>query len=134
MKFIATFKSWLESNVSKIILINIRDIERNYLHETKQKSSVISNLFLPINSLYDNLFLIQDYNNLQMLRYIQQGFQIPVELIPFEITAKHGEVSMSFHLTKNEKQKVVASIYHPKNKKSLDAVVKLFNDKINSNE
>jgi len=73
----------------------------------------------PIGSLYANLFLIQDYNLDDMIQYLSNNMDQPIQIIDFELQNEDNQISLSWHLTTKEKESIINSMKSKKNKKSL---------------
>jgi hypothetical protein len=118
-KYIHTFKDWINDNTSGIIIVTLRDKQKNLPVNKKSVSSIIETFSSPLGSLFENLFPIQDYNLDEMLQYLGNDFTQPVDIIDFELNNSENEISLSWHLTTKEKEKILKSIYSKKNQKSL---------------
>ena len=124
-KYINTFKKWINENTSGIIIVTIRDQKKNLPVNTKSISSITENFISPVGSLYDNLFPIQNYNTEEMLRFLDNSLQHPINVIDFELDNNENEISLSWHLTTKEKEKILNSIHSKKNQKSLNKLLQL---------
>ena len=54
-----------------------------------------------------------------MLHYLGNDFTKPIDVVDFELNNSENEISLSWHLTTKEKEKVVNSINSKKNQESL---------------
>ena len=118
-KYIHTFKKWINENTSGIIIITLRDKKKHLSVNKKSISSITETFSSPLGSLYQNLFPIQDYNLDEMLQYLGNDFIQPIDVIDFELNNSNDEISLSWHLTTKEKEKVLNSIYSKKNQAAL---------------
>jgi len=118
-KYIYTFKDWINENTNGIVIITLRDKPKHLVVNKKSISSITENFLSPVGSLYKNLFPIQDYNLDEMLQYLGNDFTQPIDIIDFELNNSENEISLSWHLTTKEKEKVLNSIFSKKNQKSL---------------
>ena len=126
-KYINTFKEWINKNTSGVIIVTIRDKKKHLPVTTKSISSITETFISPVGSLYDNLFPIQDYNTEEMLVLLDKSFQHPINVIEFELDNSENEISLSWHLTTKEKEKILNSIHSKKNQESLNMLIKLLN-------
>jgi hypothetical protein len=124
-KYINTFKNWMNENTSGIIIITLRDNQKTTEITDNSLSSITETFLSPVGSLYKNLFPIQDYNLDDMLQYLGNDFTKPIDIIDFELTNSKDEISLSWHLTPKEKEKVSRSIYTKKNQQSLKRLTML---------
>jgi len=126
-KYINTFKKWINENTSGIIIVSIRDKKKHLPVNTKSISSITETFISPVGSLYDNLFPIQDYNTEEMLNFLDNSIQQPIDVIDFELDNNGNEISLSWHLTTKEKEKILNSIHSKKNQESLCKLIELLN-------
>jgi hypothetical protein len=118
-KYIHTFKDWINENTSGIVILTLRDKPKNLAVKKKSIGSITENLFSPLGSIFDNLFPIQDYSLDEMLYYLGNDFTQPVDIIDFELNNSKNEISLSWHLTSKEKERVFNSIHSKKNQEAL---------------
>lgn len=126
LRYIYTFRFWLKSNTSGVVILQIRDRQKE-VEIPAQTNSVMKRLTKPLGNLYDNIFYTQDYDNDQLLQFASGWFENEIDVVNFclPITEKN-RVSLSWHLTKLEKQQVANSYYNLEgNKKSLKRLKEL---------
>ena len=123
-KYIHTFKDWIEKHTSGIIIISLRDKPKN-LPIQKTTKSIGETFSSPLGSLYSNLFPIQDYNQDQMLNYLTGNLNIPIDIINFELNNPKNNISLSWHLTTKDKEKIKHSVNSTQNQKSINLLLKL---------
>ncbi|PJB14140.1 MAG: hypothetical protein CO118_10165, partial [Flavobacteriales bacterium CG_4_9_14_3_um_filter_32_8] len=127
-RFIYTFKEWINSNTSGIIIISFRDKQKNLKIKDNSLRSITETFFSPVGSLYENLFPIQDYNQDDMLQYLGDNLEQPIDVFDFELDNSENNISLSWHLTTKEKEIVLNSIYSVKNQKVLNKLVNTINE------
>lgn len=124
-KYIYTFREWIDENTSGIIILDFRDKVKELPIYDNAIKSIAENLFSPVGSLYDNLFSTQDYNQDELLLYLSSNVEQPIDVLQFELNNTADEISLSWHLTTKEKERVINSIYTPNNQENLKRLVKL---------
>lgn len=111
LQFLDTFKAWIESNTSGVIIVQVRDLPKNKVLE-EHKQSLFGNFSAPIGGIYSNITKTQDYSQEQMLRYLKESFSKNIDLITFELHQdKETHISLSWHLTKSEKNQIIDAKY-----------------------
>lgn len=144
VRFMYTFKEWLEQNTSGVILVSIRDTRKNNPVEAKARQSIIQKFSSPISSVYNNLSNLQDINNDTNLAYAQEWFGAPIDLINIEYNTyinlpdpenvteqqqlENKEIeraSLSWHLTTREKHNILQNIFRPSNQMAIDQLRKI---------
>lgn len=118
-KYIHTFRKWIDENTSGVIIIQIRDKEKDKSIADNPLRSIAETFSTPIGSIYNNLFAIQDYNLDDMIQYLSDDIQQPLHVIDFELENEQSRVSLSWHLTPREKKSIIEAVSSPINKKSL---------------
>lgn len=118
-KYIYTFKDWIDENTSGVVIIRIRDKEKDKNISQNPLLSVSETFTSPIGSLYANLFSIQDYNLDDMIQYLSNDFNQPIQIIDFELENEDNHISLSWHLTTKEKETIINSMQSKKNQQSL---------------
>lgn len=127
-KYISTFKKWLNDNTKGIVIINFRDKPKQLPIKDNAVKSISENLFSPVGSLYDNLFTTQDYNQEQLFQQLSQDINKPIYVIDFELNNPENEISLSWHLTTKDKEKIINSIKTPNNKSNLELLMKILKE------
>ena len=118
-KYMYTFREWIKENTSGVVIIRVRDKEKNINIKQNPLMSIGETFSSPIGSLYANLFSIQDYNLDDMIQYLSNNMDQPIQIIDFELQNEDNQISLSWHLTTKEKESIINSMKSKKNKKSL---------------
>lgn len=113
-EYLAENKDWINRNTSGVILIKI--VDKEYI-ESPTSYSPITKLTLPIKFFYAN-FDLQNKNNNRLLNQTAHELN-QLDIIEFNLGENYEDISLSWHLTKKEKQEIIDAFQLPKNKKSL---------------
>lgn len=126
-RFIDVFRDWINTNTSGVVFVQVRDLPRGVMFEQEQQS-LFSKLTAPLGSVYGNLTKTQDYSNDQMLSYLQQSFDVPVDVVTFQLQqSSETHVSLSWHLTAAEKEFIRKATEDPFYKEELNRLAQLLN-------
>ena len=129
MRFIYSFRNWISSNTSGIIIIQLRDTHKFWPVKENPPISVMEMIRSPLGSVYSNLFNTMDFQQDGQVQAASLWLDCPLDVVDFEMRSieidSKDEISLSFHLTKKEKQKVKASIYLPENQNSITRLKQL---------
>ena len=88
---------------------------------------MMSALTRPLGSFYGNLFYMQDLSQNQQIEFISSWFAGKVDVVDFQLQNEiPDKISLSWHLTEKEKNKVLHSIDLPENQQSIKTLRKLF--------
>ncbi|MDB9775237.1 patatin-like phospholipase family protein [Vicingaceae bacterium] len=127
LRYLFQFKDWVNENTSGVVVIQVRYGKQQAQIKAKGNSnSLFQNLTSPFGSIYGNLFNIQDYNNIASVNYANGWMNEKVEVIDFVLSsAEDKPISLSWHLTAQEREKVMKSIYEKGNQKAANKVLDL---------
>ncbi len=119
-QFIATFNDWIRANTSGVVIVNIRAIEQEMKIKTNLSQGVLEKIFSPVGNLYANWVEIQDYQNDQLLHYLNSMQEGRLEVITFEYqpTEANKRASLSLHLTAKEKLDILHATHNAYNKQA----------------
>jgi len=143
-RFIYVFKDWIQKNTSGVIIVSIRDTQKNKPIEKQIHPSLFQRLFTPLEGIYMNHEYMQDINNDNLLEYVQGSLgktkmhRVEFEYVPIsknldeihkalenpELYQKPQKIIieravLSWHLTKKEKQSLHRTIFELRNQSSL---------------
>lgn len=125
LDYLYTFRNWISTNTSGVVLVQIRDKQKNF-QKRKDSQSIWSEFTAPLGSVYGNYTRMQDFTNEQLFKFFKESVDYPIELCEFQLQQDESDViSLSWHLTKSEKVKISSSINLPKNKVSAEQLLRL---------
>ena len=96
LRFINVFNDWIAENTSGIVIIQIRDKHKNIPIDDNPNQTLMEALSRPMGSFYINVQLRNELTN---------------------------RISLSWHLTNKEKQKILRSISLPENTEAIDKII-----------
>lgn len=121
MKYIYTFRNWISTNTSGVVIIEIRDRFKEYSVKKSSLETTIQSLFTPLGTLYNNLTTVQTYNDDDLLMYASAWFDGPIDVVPFQLrNEEHDPISLSWHLTQKEKNQILEAIELPQNREAME--------------
>lgn len=143
-RFAFVFKTWITKNTSGVVVVSIRDTPKDRPIEDKIDVSLFEKMFMPLESIYTNQEHIQDVHNDDLLEFSQSWFPsnfihkvefqyVPISKSMQEIKDKlEGKIkidpkkiviseraSLSWHLTRKEKESLYRTIYEIRNQTAL---------------
>ena len=122
--FIVFFKEWIKENTDGVILISL-DENSDYNEYYYNKPSIISDILKPAKSLISNLSAIQKSNYLQLLYSLNKVIPGKFYFISLNMGSPNKKISLSWHLTKHERQIILKSITSDANQKEISRIIKL---------
>lgn len=131
VRFIRIFEQWLKENVSRIVVITIRDRKTGNWDHPYETGSLTGIFTKPMTQLQYNWVKIQDYMQNDQWNGVEHIFGQQLEKIIFQYIPENEKkgAALSFHLTGSEKKEISRSIYHQYNQQSFDRVKTFFTKK-----
>jgi hypothetical protein len=120
LNYLYANQEWIEKNTSGVILLSIRDTKKLLKNEYYHQISLTDKLTLPFGNMYNNFPRTQDFDQEQYLKMALTSFNVPVNLVTFNLRENQKDkISLSWHLTQQEKNKIKNALNSRRNQKSL---------------
>lgn len=112
LRFIETFKDWLQANTSSVVIIQLRDRAVDDWDKPLDGNSITSFFTKPFLLLQNNWFKMQDYYQHDAIEYLHRSYGSTFKRVSFQYipTKEAARASLSFHLTSSEKKDIAASL------------------------
>jgi len=121
MDYLFSIEKWIKENTSGVIILEIRDTKRILSNEIYDHISLTHKITLPFGNMYNNFPRTQDFDHEQLLKLGIKGFSFPIDIISFNLRESRNEhISLSWHLTKQEKNKIANAFYSKNNQQSFE--------------
>jgi len=101
LEFIHIFKSWIERETSGVIILQLYENEK---HDEIKYYTMLDKIFKPAGTVYNDLYKIQELNNLQLSDIISSELENNITIIPLTFGDYKNKLSLSWHLTSREKR------------------------------
>ncbi len=126
MEFLFAMREWIRANTSGVIVLQIRDTQKILDNETYKQVSFIDKITLPFGNMYKNFPRVQDFNQEELMILSAQSLDFPVDLISFNLREREEDrISLSWHLTRQEKNMIRAAFRSKKNQAALDQLKRI---------
>ncbi len=148
IKFLFVFKKWISENTGGVVILSLRDSDKDRPITGSRGFSLFQKFFTPIRSLYVNWDNIQDFNNDNLVEFAQSWFDGTIEKIELQYVDrtityngknKNNErsnpisqeeytterASLSWRLTGKEKKHIIESIESTENQIALTQIKRL---------
>ena len=136
IRFLYVFREWVSQNTSGVVIVSIRDPEKDGPIQPKESLSLFDRFTLPISSSYQNFEALQDITNDNKIEYARKWFdgtieRIDLQYIPEDYAKENlsrsdslrmenvQRASLSWRLTGREKKSVITNIDTHANQKAL---------------
>lgn len=121
LEYMRVFKNWISTNTSGVILVQIRDKQKNFEIINPNNGTILQRILTPFTSFYSNTVKIHDYTNDQLLRSVPDWYNGNFESITFYIDQEvEKPISMSWHLTSLDKESIKKAFQESNNQKALE--------------
>lgn len=125
LAFLHTYRDWIRANTSGVVMIQLRDTQKE-LEVKPSNSSLVGRVLDPLGSVYDNVVRVQDQDYDFMLRQATAWADFPLEVIDLQLRHTDDEqISLSWHLTALERKRVLRSIRSDENSKAFSRLQQL---------
>lgn len=131
LRFTHVFRRWINENTSGVLIIQVRSRQKGSWDHKEKGGSIAEIITKPFGMLQSNWFRLQDYYLDDELTYARHFINPPMNRVSFMYVPEKESpgASLNFHLTKNEKKDVKASMGRPNNVEALQQVL-VFLDKV----
>lgn len=120
IKYIYSFRRWLQENTSRIIIIQIRDQYKQPKILNNAPKNIMQSFTFPINQFYSNLFPVENYKEDRMMEYMSHWYKGKINIVYFQLNNESNDnISLSWHLTEREKRRVISSMQLEDNQQAL---------------
>ena len=129
LNYLYANQEWIKENTSGVILLSIRDTKKLLKNEYYHHISLTDKLTLPFGNMYNNFPRTQDFDQEQYLKMALTSFSVPVNLVTFNLRENQKDkISLSWHLTQQEKNKIKNALNSRRNQKALKKLQGLLNE------
>ena len=129
VRYIHAVREWLKNNTSGVVVVEIRDIDKDYDITDPHSLTLMDQLLLPVTNFYGNYHHTQEFDSAEMLENAGMG-EIPIEVCTFILRKNPKEkISLSWHLTQREKNDIVRIFQSEKNQNEMKKLIALLSNR-----
>jgi hypothetical protein len=127
-RFVHSLRDWIEANTRGVVIVQVRDLPRDK-DLAQHSASLINKFSAPLGGIYGNLTRTQDYSGDDALLLLQSSLKVPLETIQFQLEqTKEAPISLSWHLTRSEKNYIRQAVNEPFFKSELQRLQQLLQE------
>jgi len=120
VELLFALQDWIKENTSGVVVLQIRDTKKTLDNTTYKQISLIDKFTLPFANIYSNYPKTQDFDQEQLLKLATHQLPYSVEIIQFNLREHvDDQISLSWHMSTQEKNKIQRAFYSPLNQRSL---------------
>lgn len=126
LEYLYELKDWIKENTSGVLIVQVRDKKKLLVDEKMTQVSIIDKLGLPAFVMMKNFTKTQDYDIDEMMKFALTSFDFPTDIVTFNLKeAVNTRISLSWHLTKNEKKIIKEALKSEYNQEEFTNFLKL---------
>lgn len=124
VRYLIALRKWIQENTSGVIILKVRDTKKTLVGETFKNIGLFDRLLLPFGNMYGNFPRVQDFNQDELFSTAIRSMNYPIEIVTFNLRENFNDkISLSWHLTKKEKEKIINAVYSEENYASLQRLL-----------
>ena len=121
IEFLNVMDEWIKENTSGVVILQIRDTKKMLADQSFIEPSFLDRLSLPLGNVYKNLIRVQDFDQEELMKISTKEMDFPVDMISFNLREDWNDrISLSWHLTKQEKIKIRDAFKSDANQRSFE--------------
>ncbi|MBK7409628.1 MAG: hypothetical protein IPJ40_17235 [Saprospirales bacterium] len=120
-RYLHVFRDWILENTSGVILVEMWAFDRVREVTPSNNQGVVESIFTPLG-ITGQLIDLQYYehdNSIGMLYDLLGEDMLEIVRFTYHPSARNAEATISFHLTKREKQDILQAMQLPENQRNL---------------
>jgi hypothetical protein len=127
MRFLHTFRNWINENTDGVVFIQVRDTRKNDIKSIKQSMKLNDMMFDPLFTMQQHWSAMQDFVQDNELTYLEGYFPDKFHRIIFQYVPQKEDkaAALSWHLTSREKIDIAGALDNPTNQASFDSVMNM---------
>lgn len=126
--FIHALEDWIRDNTSGVIIVKVRDSKKQLKGEEYKQVGMFDKLFLPFGNMYGNFPRVQDLDQDELIMNSQLYKDGLVNVVTFNLReSPQDKISLSWHLTGQEKKKIVEAVNSAENRREIEILLNLLN-------
>lgn len=126
VQYLLSLNNWIKENTSGVIIVRLRDTKKFLKDEVYNDLSVVKKLLLPFGNMYGNFPRVQDFDQDQLYSSLLRSKEFPIDFVTFNLRERAEDIiALSWHLTKQEKNKIISNLDSENNLRELARLKKI---------
>lgn len=127
LRFLHHFRDWIGKNTSGVLIIQIRDTQREQKTLIRKPKTVLSKIVSLFGGPLTGYSKGKDYLNDEALDHASDWLQVPLQTVDLQYIPDptFKGAALSFHLTEREKQDILSAINNIENRQAIQVIMKL---------
>jgi len=131
LRYIFSFEEWIAENTSGVIVVQIKANRANEIPIAHDRVTKLDKLTLPIGGVFKSFHNLQIYNKSLLMELSRNELEIPIDLVRFSLindAEEEEDVSLSWHLTNQEKSNIISTFGDSVNQHALKGLLQALNE------
>lgn len=128
LRYIFAMKEWLKENTSGVIVVQVKANRPDEIPIKDHTVTIFDKMVLPIGGVLKSFHNLQIYNKSLLMELSRDELELPVDVVRFSLLHDRNDVSLSWHLTNNEKEDIIQTFESENNQEALNTLLKLVKD------
>lgn len=125
MRYIVALKAWLKQNTSGVVVVEMRDIDKDYDMTGNGEFTLLDRVTKPLSNFYGNFYQSQEFNANELIENTRRE-GLPIDVITFVLRKDPTDkIALSWHLTQREKNDIIRTFLNVKNQAELKKLLDL---------
>ena len=128
-RYIHTMRDWIKRNVSKVVMLQIRDTREYEMFPPTNVNTLGKVMATPLFVIQNKWEPFQSYAQGYTRDYLKEYFGDQLEYVTLQYIPKDRTktAALNFHVTAKEQKDLFQSIYHPSNEKEVKKLQNILN-------
>lgn len=127
-RYLLSLRKWIKENTSGVVILKIRDSKKTLVGENYEEIGMLEKLLLPFGNMYGNFPRVQDFDQDELLSSTIRTLDYPIQAVYLNLREEFKDrIALSWHLTKQEKLKIIEALDSESNKKEIERLLQLIN-------
>lgn len=128
VRYIVALQDWLRENTSGVVVVEVRDINKDYDFSDDGEFSLADRITKPASNFYGNFYQAQEFNSNELIES-NLCQDLPIDVLTFVLRKNpQDKIALSWHLTQREKNDIKRTFQNEKNQKELKKLIDLLNN------
>lgn len=126
VRYLIALRKWIKENTSGVVVLKVRDTKKTLIGEKFENIGLFDRLLLPFGNMYGNFPRVQDFNQDELFSTAIRSMEYPIQVVTFNLRENYNDkISLSWHLTKKEKEKIINAVHSKENQESLNHLLSI---------
>lgn len=127
--WLMALEEWIERETSGVVLVQIRDTKKIFDKEGTRRFSFFDRILEPFGNMFSNFPRTQDFDQDELIQSYAHKAPFPFRVVSFNLRQEKSErISLSWHLTKREREHIRQAWDRPTNSKGKAVLLKMLKD------